>query len=362
VSAPLTNLTPNRTYHYRIKVQSAKQTVYGDDATFFIGKPSAAPWPAGSIDATTATLTGAVNPNLVDTTYHFEYGPTTAYGTSTAEQALGAGSQVIAVTTPVTDLTPATTYHFRVVATNADGITRSSDATFRTSAAPLITKPKLVGLGGGSLTASASVNPGGIATTAWVAYGATSSYDSTTTQQDLGASVTAVSASVTLNGLAPGVYHYAWFAQNSVGTTSTPDATFTIHAPAVTNVVASKSTSSSARITAKITPNLSPTTYSVLYGTTSAYDSQSTTASAGAGPTAVGITVSLGGLAPSTTYHYAIAAVNDVGTTQSPDQTFRTRANGLIVGLPLGLVPLSPDRPTSVGVAAPSRARRVLRF
>src|SRR5687767_11469394 len=48
--------------------------------------PGASTGAATEVTATTATLNGVVNPNKEDTTYVFEYGLTTAYGTTTAPQ------------------------------------------------------------------------------------------------------------------------------------------------------------------------------------------------------------------------------------------------------------------------------------
>ena len=48
--------------------------------------PGATTRAATNVTATTATLNGTVDPNKQDTTYHFEYGKTTAYGTSTPAQ------------------------------------------------------------------------------------------------------------------------------------------------------------------------------------------------------------------------------------------------------------------------------------
>jgi hypothetical protein len=55
-------------------------------------------------------------------------------------------------------------------------------------------------------------------------------------------------------------------------------------------------------------------------------------------------------------------AANDVGTTQSADQTFRTLANGLIVAWPPVLLPLTLARPGPVDASTPSTGRRAARF
>jgi hypothetical protein len=60
------------------------------------------------------------------------YGLTPGYGSATAPQDLGAGNGPAAFIAGLTGLTPNTTYHFDVVATNGDGTTASGDRTFTT--------------------------------------------------------------------------------------------------------------------------------------------------------------------------------------------------------------------------------------
>jgi hypothetical protein len=92
---------------------------------------------ASQITASTATLHASINPENQATSYRFEYGladcaanPCTRVPAVDAE--IGSGSVDLAVAREVTGLQPATTYHFRVVASNATGAAESSDLTFTT--------------------------------------------------------------------------------------------------------------------------------------------------------------------------------------------------------------------------------------
>jgi hypothetical protein len=97
--------------------------------------PSATTGQASNITSTSATVNGTVNPNSEDTTYHFEYGPTTAYGTSTANQGPVNGKKGKSASANLTQLAPSTTYHYRLVAANASGTTPGADMSFTTLAA-----------------------------------------------------------------------------------------------------------------------------------------------------------------------------------------------------------------------------------
>lgn len=86
-----------------------------------------------ALPVTTATLNVTINPNGTATTAKFQSGTTTAYGTDTPitlTPVNGFADQ--AVNAALTGLTPGTTYHFRVTATNAAGTTTTGDFTFAT--------------------------------------------------------------------------------------------------------------------------------------------------------------------------------------------------------------------------------------
>ena len=90
---------------------------------------------AEGIGPDSATLTGAVAPNGQTTTYRFEYGSSTGYGSRTADAPLAASLEPTSVAIPVGGLQPDTQYHFRLMATNDSDTTIGVDATFTTASA-----------------------------------------------------------------------------------------------------------------------------------------------------------------------------------------------------------------------------------
>jgi sugar lactone lactonase YvrE len=96
--------------------------------------PEAITQPATGNTATGATLNARVNPSGLATTYSFEWGKTTAYGSSipASPGSLPAGFADSAIAVPLTGLTPDTTYHRRIVATNSEGTTYGKDRSFET--------------------------------------------------------------------------------------------------------------------------------------------------------------------------------------------------------------------------------------
>lgn len=94
---------------------------------------------AKDVTPTSAKLAGTVNPNNSPTTYRFEYGTTTAYGRQSPaefELFLGSGGSAVGVNASLGGLEPNTTYHWRIVATNAVGTTKGADRQFTTYQVP----------------------------------------------------------------------------------------------------------------------------------------------------------------------------------------------------------------------------------
>jgi hypothetical protein len=103
-----------------------------DSGAYQVAPPSLSGISAGGITTNSAAVAAAVNPNLQDTKVVVNYGLTASYGSSTPPQDVGAGNAPVPFTAALAGLQPGTTYHFDVVATNADGTTTSSDGTFTT--------------------------------------------------------------------------------------------------------------------------------------------------------------------------------------------------------------------------------------
>lgn len=85
---------------------------------------------ASAISSTGATVSATINPSGLPTTYHVGYGTTAAYGSSTPDRQLAAGSQDDPVSAVLGGLRPGTIYHCRTVASSAAGTTYGSDQTF----------------------------------------------------------------------------------------------------------------------------------------------------------------------------------------------------------------------------------------
>ena len=146
--------------------------------------PAAITGPVTSVGPTTATVTGSVNPNGQATTWYVDYGTSTSYGTKTPNVSAGSGTANTAVSANLTGLTPGTTYHYRVVATNSSGTARGADGIFTTSAAPVAVTGSATSITVTSATLNGTVDPNSRATSWYFEYGTSTSYGTKTAAEE----------------------------------------------------------------------------------------------------------------------------------------------------------------------------------
>ncbi|MDZ4404473.1 MAG: hypothetical protein U1A53_17520, partial [Prosthecobacter sp.] len=240
LSAGITGLAPNTTYHFRLVAVNAATlfggTTYGSDATFTTAPdpPVAVTAAATTVSASEATLAGVVFPNGRVTTVSFDYGLTSIYTETTSVQTIPAGTGAVTVFAMVTGLVANGTYHFRVVANNSgtpvpiEGL----DQTFVAQApAPSVSSSGAAPLSTTSVRLSGTVRAHNADAQVFFDYG--------TDGVTFPASVTTTPATVTgdvdtpVNGsllnLSQGVtYHYRLRAVNAGGTTTSGVGTFTL--------------------------------------------------------------------------------------------------------------------------------------
>jgi hypothetical protein len=77
---------------------------------------------ASAISFQSATLAGTVNPNGAPASAWFEYGTSTAFGSTTPVQAIPTGASAVPVTRPLTGLKFGTAYYYRLVANNENNV------------------------------------------------------------------------------------------------------------------------------------------------------------------------------------------------------------------------------------------------
>ncbi len=186
------------------------------------------------------------------------------------------------------------------------------------------------GVEGSSATITVGVYPNGADTHVHLEYGPSGQgYTAQTSADDIGAGVSAVQTTFTVTGVAAG-YHYRVVASNSYGTTYGYDVSLAndTGSPAVTGASITATTATSAQASFSVNYNGSGSV-EVEYGPTAAYG-LTTASESGSGEQSVSLTLT--GLQPSTTYHWAVVVTNGTGTSTTADATFTTAAGSSTAG------------------------------
>lgn len=230
LSANLASLSPGSTYHYRLVVQSGGGVAVTDDATFSTPPlpPTATTTSSTLLSVSSARVTGFVNPRGTLTSYWFEYGPTTSYGTQTPSTSAGSGNSSVSASADLAELEPETTYHFRLVAENAGGTAYGADKTLTTpSALPSVVTNAPTSVSASGALLYGHVNPNGQATSYWFEYGPTDTYGEATPEGALSAGLSAIGVIREISGLTPAsTYHYRLVAESAGGTSYGQDQQF----------------------------------------------------------------------------------------------------------------------------------------
>jgi hypothetical protein len=166
---------------------------------------------ASSISTTAASVAGSVNPGGADSTWQFQYGTSTTYGLTTPNQNITAATTTANVSAGLGALTPNTTYHYRLTATNAAGITRGADRSFKTAAPPAkpgVTTSAATSVTHDSAKLNARVDPNGSPTQFFFEYGTSNALGQATPPADAGNGTAARSVSTVLTGLVADTTYY----------------------------------------------------------------------------------------------------------------------------------------------------------
>jgi len=196
--------------------------------------PAAVTGTVSNLSTTSVRLLGSVDPNSEATSWYFEFGETTSYGTKTATQGAGSGANPTNVRSEVAGLSVATMFHYRLVAMNASGTTLGADRTFITEGPPTVATGQAQNAISSTATLTGTIDPNGRSTSWHFEYGPTTAYGSRTPTRDAGSGQQSTTVTEALSNLTPSTtYHYRLVASNSAGTVSGADAAFAT-VPAVT--------------------------------------------------------------------------------------------------------------------------------
>jgi streptogramin lyase len=345
---------------YQVDRESNEVSIYGTFPTPVAEAPAISGESASGFGLTSATISAQVDPNLLDTTYEFQYGtePSLARAVSVpvTPADIGSGFLPRPVEADLSGLQQSTTYYYRVLARNsfgASGTTTTGPTRAFTTLAPTpsVTTGDTSEVTFDSATLTGVVTPGSVGAasdTKWCfqyGTGASSEYNlgsAPLLPGDAGQGTAAIPVSVDLTGLQGGAtYRYRLVAVNSLGLglTSTAcgseggheadgsEGMFTtpisLPGPLASTGGASAVSENAAVISGTVDPQGFRTTYEFQVGIDTSYGAQ-VFGEAGEGSESRPVGVSLQYLQPGTTYHYRLVAISPGGTSYGADATFTT--------------------------------------
>ncbi len=354
VSTPVTGLEGNTEYMVCVVATHEGEPTQGLSLPFttLAAKPTAAGGEAYGITPFAASANTFVNPENQTTSCEFEYGTTlpSAQVVPCEPASLG-GKEAQLVTGVFGGLTPKTTYHYRIVATNATGTTTGTAGQFTTLTleAPKIESQSSTNVTSSGATLEAVVNPNYQETTYEFEYATNPALTGAKTaagESPLPAEFAELPVSLSIAGLQPETtYYYRAVATNGTAKTDgNPVLSFTTQAtPAITTNPAQQVTRTTAEVSGTVNPNGLATSWHIAYIDQAGYEAAG--GATAANPYAGGrVTANvaltflpeaahkanntypelLSELTPEMTYHFAVVATNSLGTTIGPDMTFTT--------------------------------------
>ena len=153
VSDTVAGLLPGKTYNWRIVAQNSNgtTTATGQFTTNVAAPTVTTLTPTGaSVRVDGATLRADLTTGGGASQVRFEYGPTPAYGSTTAWTNIAASDSTVAHSSAVSGLDASTTYHYRAIVQNAAGTATGADQTFTTDDVPAPPATPPAGGGGNS--------------------------------------------------------------------------------------------------------------------------------------------------------------------------------------------------------------------
>jgi Tol biopolymer transport system component len=231
VHATISGLEPNGAkYNFRLAARNENGTERST-AESLLTLRTVQTKPATVTGTETATLRGSLRPEGSQyTECVFEWGLTSSFGYEHTEPCqpeadeIPADTGVHKVSLPLSGLQEATTYRFRLKATNGEGMIAGSNLTFDTFGGPRITS---IGARDATKTAvslEAKINPSGFETTYRFEWGTGPAYGNVVFPQTIAAGEKPVRVATVLSGLATGTtYHYRLVAESGKGPVDSGD-------------------------------------------------------------------------------------------------------------------------------------------
>jgi putative cell wall-binding protein len=310
-------------------------------ASAITGEPTAVTTAVTNVTDTTATFNGTINPNGGGTTWAFNYGTSTAYGSATPTFGPLSGSSTEVVSFTESDLAEGTTYDVELSATNADGAVVGGNVSFTTlgtapAGSPTTVTEAASAVGTTTATVNGTINPNSHTTSYYFEYGTSTGYGFVTPTVNGLTGSTTQSVSANLGSLLGGTtYDVQLVANNTDGTTTGGNVSFTTSALAGSPVVVTEAATSISGTTAVLNGTINPegtpvSNYHFMFGTTPSFGLNTTAGTLLSSTTPQSVSATITSLTPGATYYFELIATNGVGSSEGGTLSF-VASGGLVV-------------------------------
>ena len=194
--------------------------------------PDSVDWPpvvtlaASGVQPHSATVAARLNSDKLAADYYFEYGTTTNYGSFSVTNSVPSGRFVTNVSDVLSNLAPATTYHFRADISNSLGMFTGNDLTFTTLSTAITLPATDVQVTTATLNGLLTLD--GLASSWYFEYGLDTNYGDVTPTRLVPAGTNTLAASEPVSGLTlRTTYHFRVVLSNSLGVVTGEDQNFT---------------------------------------------------------------------------------------------------------------------------------------
>lgn len=213
LSYSLTHLVPNTLYYFRLKIQTATGTYYGQSLSFYTSNVSMTfeTLPPAQVTGYSASLQGQVNHILLPTALYFKYGTNSLMTDSVfAIPATINDSLQHFIQAPVLHLMPFTTYYYRLVGSTPSGFLYGDIINFQTgNTASSFQTQAASGITFNSANLNGSINKIGLSANLSFEYGTTTALGSTITANPQTVNDTLFhNVSAVLQSLLPNTFYY----------------------------------------------------------------------------------------------------------------------------------------------------------
>lgn len=297
--------------------------------------PAIATNSATQVSGSGAMLNGYVNGNGLATNAWFEYGTMTSLGNSTPQYGYGSGASNF--NAGLSNLASNTTYYFRAVAQNTQGLVYGSIYSFTTTggitgSVPVVSTNSASNVTTNGAMLNGYVNNNGSAVNVWFEYGPTASFSNSTSP----ISYSAISSnySTPISGLLSNTtYYFRAVAQNTQGTVYGSTYSFITtssgsgvviggSAPVVTTLLATEIVGDIAKLNGLVFASSGQSSSAWFeWGTTTTLGNKTNTFNVGALPS-IRHSDMLSGLTVGQKYYYRVVAENVFGKTYGAIMSF----------------------------------------